>query len=267
MNRPTNRPLNIAIADDEPLARLRLQQLCEDLNSECPNTVVAQYEHGSALINAMPSWQRSSPPDVLLLDINMPGLNGIEIAAYVRQHAPSVAVVFITAEPQHALTAFEVAASDYVLKPVRAERLLMALRKVSLRKVSLIAFADTNGSITPAAPLQTAAVEPAGTLTLRVHAGDTVHSVALDDVLYFKSDQKTTRVRTLNAVYSSTQSLLELESWLAALPHDFVRVHRNALLRRSAAGELSVGEDIEVSVLGVAERLQVSRRMLPSLRA
>jgi two-component system, LytTR family, response regulator AlgR len=101
--------LKIAIADDEPLARLRLQQLCEDLNGDCPNQLLGSYEHGSALINAAARWGQTGTPDVLLLDINMPGLSGVEIAGYLKKHAPALAVVFVTAEPQHALAAFEVA--------------------------------------------------------------------------------------------------------------------------------------------------------------
>jgi two-component system, LytTR family, response regulator AlgR len=255
-----NGVLNIAIADDEPLARLRLQQLCEDLNADCPNQIVAQYEHGSALVNALPRWAQgrgaSSPdacdiPDVLLLDINMPGLSGVELAAYLKQHAPALAVIFVTAEPQHALAAFEVAALDYVLKPVRTERLLAALRKVSAKTASNEAVKVPSST------------DP---LMLRVHDGAVGLSLPLSQVLYFKSDHKATTVRTLQGQYTSSQSLLELESWLAALTHDFVRVHRNALLRRSAAGEVHLGDETEVAVVGVPERLQVSRRMLPSLR-
>jgi two-component system, LytTR family, response regulator AlgR len=237
-------PLNIAIADDEPLARLRLQHLCEDLNDVCPNAVCAQYEHGSQLINALPSWRQGTAPDVLLLDINMPGLSGVEIAAYLKQHAPTVAVVFVTAEPEHALAAFEVSALDYVLKPVRVERLLKALQKI----------AGSN---------QVAMIEQT---LLAVHDGERTLSLPLSQVLYFKSDSKTTQVRTVERSFTCTQSLTELESWLTAQAHGFVRVHRNALLRRSAAGALHAQPECEVEVLGVPERLQVSRRMLGGLR-
>jgi two-component system, LytTR family, response regulator AlgR len=238
--------LNIAIADDEPLARLRLQQLCGDLNAECPNQIVAQYEHGSQLINALPNWAQGAMPDVLLLDINMPGLTGVEIAAFLNKHAPSIAVIFITAEPQHALAAFDVAAVDYVLKPVREQRLLAALQKVS-----------TARQPSPSAALG---------IELPVHDGHGTISLPLAQVLYFKSDSKTTQVRTLERFYSSTQSLAELEVWLAAQPQAFVRVHRNALLRRSAAGDIHTEPECEVQVNGVPDRLHVSRRMLPSLR-
>jgi two-component system, LytTR family, response regulator AlgR len=235
--------LKIAIADDEPLARLRLQQLCEDLNGDCPNQLLGSYEHGSALINAAARWGQTGTPDVLLLDINMPG--------YLKKHAPALAVVFVTAEPQHALAAFEVAAIDYVLKPVRTERLLAALHKAK--------------ALSKPAGASAAVIEQA---VIAVHDGERTVGLPLAQVLYFKSDNKATLVRTAERQYTSSQSLAELELWLEALPPAFVRVHRNALLRLSAAGAVSAVEgDNEVVVNGVAERLQVSRRMLASLKA
>jgi two-component system, LytTR family, response regulator AlgR len=240
--------LRIAIADDEPLARLRMLHLCEDISEQCPNVVCAQYEHGSALVNAIPSWAQQGAPDVLLLDINMPGLSGVEIAAYVKAHVPTLAIIFVTAEPEHALAAFEVDASDYVLKPVRAERLLLALKKV----------------LKPTAPVAAPNVEHT---MLVVHDGGSALSLPLAQVLYFKSDSKVTMVRTLERQYTSTQSLTEIESALSAFPlTTFVRVHRNALLRRTAVGVLHHDPTLEVQVLGVPERLQISRRMLASLR-
>jgi two-component system response regulator AlgR len=241
--------LNIAIADDEPLARLRLQQLCEDLHETCPNTVMAHYEHGSALVNAMSTWSKGLCPDVILLDINMPGLSGVEIAAYLKQHAPQVSVIFVTAEPQHALAAFEVAALDYVLKPVRTERLLAALRKLPSKS-----------------PLVTQTNRPSSvaSIVLAVHDGTSTLSLSLEDVLYFKSNSKTTLVRTRNASYTSTQSLADLETGLAANGQVFVRIHRNALLRREAAGPILNLDTVQV--IGVGDTLQVSRRMLSVLR-
>jgi two-component system, LytTR family, response regulator AlgR len=257
--------LRIAIADDEPLARLRLQQLCEDVHEHCPNVVCALYEHGQALVNAMPLWTPMNAPDVLLLDINMPGLSGVEIAAYLKAQVPTVAIIFVTAEPEHALAAFDVAASDYVLKPVRAERLSAALKKV----------------VKAAVPQTKASVEHT---LLVVNDGGTSVSLPLAQVLYFKSDNKQTVVRTLDRHYTCLQSLAEIESALtptlspapsdsphASLAshasHTFIRIHRNALLRRSAVGALHQGEALEVQVLGVPERLHISRRLLPSLRA
>jgi two-component system, LytTR family, response regulator AlgR len=263
--------LRIAIADDEPLARLRLQQLCEDVHEHCPNVVCAMYEHGQALVNAMPLWTPMNAPDVLLLDINMPGLSGVEIAAYLKAQVPTVAIIFVTAEPEHALAAFDVAASDYVLKPVRAERLSAALKKV----------------VKTAAPQTKASVEHT---LLVVNDGGTSVSLPLAQVLYFKSDNKQTVVRTLDRHYTCLQSLAEIESALTPMSnmppsdsphaslaslaslashasHTFIRIHRNALLRRSAVGALHQGEALEVQVLGVPERLHISRRLLPSLRA
>jgi two-component system, LytTR family, response regulator AlgR len=226
----------------------------------------------------------------LLLDINMPGLNGVELAAYLRQHAPQLAVVFVTAEAQHALAAFDVAAVDYILKPVRASRLLAALHKVAAKLGALTALQSLESL--ESEQLQASLNTPAAPAMLSVHDGNTPISLPLAQVLYFKADQKTTTVRTAQRHYTCGLSLAELEIWLATQPPAFVRIHRNALLRRAAALGLGQGlglesgsssgsgsgsgsgpetstpvnHDSSVAVQGIAERLQVSRRMLANLK-
>ncbi len=300
--------LNILIVDDEPLSRLRLAQLCDDLQADCPNQVLAQYAHGSALINALPHWQHQHQqhqktqnqnskqnqnqnhqhqhqhnqhnqhnqpcitdirkdipndiPDVILLDINMPGLNGVDIAAFLNQHLPHIAIVFVTAEPEHALAAFEVAALDYVLKPVRPARLLASLHKaVAHKQARLSSLEQLKQAFNPALPPDT---------QLTVHTATGAIALPISQVIYFKAAHKTTLVRTQTAQYSSHLSLGELEQWLDANQQAFIRVHRNALLRINACGELSAqGSDYVVQVLGIDtnEYLHVSRRMLAALRA
>lgn len=317
--------LTIAIVDDEPLARLRLQQVCEDLSPVCPNRVCANFEHGTAMVNAIPRWTAADTPDVLLLDINMPGLNGLEIAAYLGKYAPHIAIIFISAEPQHALHAFDLAALDYVLKPVREQRLLAALLKAkafktkSLATLSLLAPSESVAKLLGSGMIASTIVSTdraKGTntntntnidtglddenlekyvslltnppsnarskaTTLSVHLlqrhdapgqntnQTQVINLTLPSVLYFKAEQKTTLVRTATHTYTCTQSLTDLESWLHATGEPFVRVHRNALLRASAAGQISLGEDNTIQVCNengqVIDRLAVSRRMLPRL--
>jgi two-component system, LytTR family, response regulator AlgR len=293
-----NSIVNLVIADDEPLARLRLVQLCEDLNDECPNKIVAQYAHGSALVNVLSQWQKDANnnnnnnnnieslniPDAILLDINMPGLNGVEIASFLKQYIPHIAVVFVTAEPEHAVEAFEVGAIDYVLKPVRSSRLLSALQKIQHNKLNNLNNFNglTNNALVKSAPT---ILEPQITVHKLLSACDnanTTKAIPASQVAYFKADNKITLVRTTRQayeMYTSTLSLGELEAWLIANRQHFVRVHRNALLRQSLCGGLIESKntikdkpEILIQVLnafdatGKPEVLQVSRRMLSGLR-
>jgi two-component system, LytTR family, response regulator AlgR len=242
----------VIIVDDESLARLRLSQLCDDIQADCDNTVIAQYAHATALMNNLPSLQVQfnvqSVPTVLLLDVNMPGLNGIEVANFLKAHAPYIHIIFVTAEPQHALLAFDVSAVDYVLKPVRADRLLAAFKKV---------LQLTQSVVTTAVPYITVHID-----------SNTTTAIPITEVIYFKADSKTTLVRTATDIYTCNLSLGELEQSLNASEQRFIRIHRNALVNRLACGQLNEKDDCTIQILGLKcdEFLQVSRRMLPSLR-
>ncbi len=251
--------LRIAIADDEPLARARLEQLCADIAQDCPNRVVVQYAHGQALANDLPNWNTATGQsiDVLLLDINMPGLSGIDIAQFLQSHAPQVATVFVTAQPNYAVQAFDLAAVDYVLKPVRDQRLLTALLKAKQRLVSQLAVAPDQS--------------PTTVLTVHTHHNAAkTQTLPLARVLYFKAAQKSTLVRTASQWFETKHSLLELETWLTTLQAPFVRIHRNALLRQQAMGRIDTAGEGWVQVLNeqgqALEQLQISRRMLASLK-
>lgn len=127
MNPPT--PLRILIADDEPPARARLRSLV----AETGHQVCAEAGNADETLAALSDCR----PDVLLLDIQMPGEDGIALAHRLTTSHPSVAVIMVTAYPDHALEAFEAAAHDYLLKPVRAERLARALQRVEGRRKNL----------------------------------------------------------------------------------------------------------------------------------
>lgn len=252
--------LNIIIVDDEPLARLRLSQLCEDIQTDCPNKVIAQYANASALINALPNLQvqfnLQLVPSVILLDINMPNLNGIDVAEFLRKNTPYINIIFTTAESQHAVAAFDLSVVDYVLKPVRADRLLLALQKVVQIAHQFKHFNELK---------QLKSLEP----HITVHLDDgTVTAIPANVILYFKAENKMTFVCTATQIYTCNLSLGELEQSLNANKQLFVRVHRNALINLSACGVLHEKDDCTIQVLGLKnqEFLQVSRRMLPSLR-
>lgn len=252
--------INIIIVDDESLARLRLLQLCEDIQMDCPNKVIAQYANASALLNSLPNLQAQFNlqlvPSVILLDINMPNLNGIDVAEFLKKNAPYINIVFITAESQHAVAAFDLSVVDYVLKPVRAARLLVALQKV------LQIFYQLK---TKQLKIKEKSLES----HITVHSDDgIVTAIPASVILYFKAENKMTIVRTATQTYICNLSLGELEQSLNANKQLFIRVHRNALMNLSACGVLHEKNDCNIQVLGLKseEFLQVSRRMLPSLR-
>ena len=117
--------LRIFIADDEAPARARLKELLSDIRAELPTTVVGESATGLEVIDRLPE----SAAQVLLLDIQMPGMGGIELARHLRVLENAPAIVFVTAHDRHAVEAFELNALDYLMKPVRAERLAGALKK------------------------------------------------------------------------------------------------------------------------------------------
>ena len=206
-------PLRIAIADDEPLARDWLTQLCARIQPELDNICVAQYPHGTELLKAL----RSSPAlpfDVLLLDINMPGLSGLEIAAYLRTLSPSPAVIFVTALAKHAIEAFELSAVDYLLKPVRQERLQTALEKAVVHVRPAVA--------SPVSP------------SIQVVGASGPVSIALDTVLFFQAEAKHTLLMTAQGRYTTTTTLVDFETLCAAQQLTFYRCHRAYLINLAA---------------------------------
>jgi two-component system response regulator AlgR len=186
--------------------------------------------------------------DVVLLDIRMPDMDGLEAARHMAGMSEPPAIIFTTAFDAYALKAFEVNAIDYLLKPIRLERLLAALRKTAA---------------TPpvsAAALQAAANQPRRHLS--VHERGKIHLVALADVLYLRAELKYVTVRTVEREYLVEESLTSLETEFA---QQFVRIHRNCLVSRNAiAGFARTADEAEsgraVVGQGTGEKLAVSRR-------
>ena len=124
---PSENPLKILIVDDEPLARARLRELLGDIAVQLPSAVVGEAVNGLAALDFL----RENPVDVVLADIRMPGMDGIELAGHLGALAKPPAIIFTTAYDNYAVQAFDLNAVDYLLKPVRAQRLLTALHKVA----------------------------------------------------------------------------------------------------------------------------------------
>lgn len=232
--------LQVLIVDDEALARSRLRTLL----ASCEAVVAA--EAGTAA-QAMDLLSRKTF-DAVLLDVQMPGADGITLARTLRDLAHPPAIVFVTAHAQHAVAAFEVEAVDYLTKPVRLERLQEALAKVSRR-----------GALAPAAEPDTLLIQDRGR----------TERVPLPEVLYFKAELKYVTVRTAARSYILDVSLAELEEKHESL---FLRIHRNALVARRAVRALEKhydpeeGEGWAVRLNGIDELLTVSRRQLGAVR-
>lgn len=251
--------LRLLLVDDEAPARARLRDLLGDIAGELPNEVVAEAADGIAALERMDELPAGAI-DIALIDIRMPRMDGIELAQHLGRLESPPAVIFATAFDQYAVKAFELNAIDYLLKPVRAERLVAALRKATPNPLS-------------AAALQQLA--PAGRHHLRCSERGRVLLVPLAEVLYFKADQKYVTARTVEREFLLEESLAHLEEEFAAR---FVRIHRNCLVARDAvagcareaAADAAAGEaDLHWALVlrGVPEHLPVSRRQWAQVKA
>lgn len=239
--------LRVLIVDDEALARLRLRTLLGD----CTSPAVLVAGEAAHAVQAMDALRREVF-DVVLLDIRMPGVDGITLAQTLAQLPQPPAVVFVTAHSEHAVQAFEVEAVDYLTKPVRLERLQQALQKVER-------LALTAKRLQPEVDEECLIIQDRGR----------TERVPLVEVLYLKAELKYVTVRTAARSYILDGSLNELEERYA---QQFMRIHRNALVARRAMRALEKhfdpeeGEGWAVRLRGVDELLAVSRRQLGAVR-
>jgi two-component system response regulator AlgR len=238
-------PLRMLLVDDEPLARSRMRTLLAECST--PAAEVAA-EAGNAA-QAMEHLRRQAF-DAVLLDIHMPGADGLALAGVLRSLPDSPPVVFVTAYAEHAVTAFELEAVDYLTKPVRLERLQAALTKLE-RLAQGRGGADTEQEV------------------LVIQDRGRTERVPVTEVLYFKAELKYITVRTAARSYILDGSLSDLEDRHGA---QFLRVHRNALVSRRAVRALEKhfdpeeGEGWAVRLNGIDESLAVSRRQLSAVR-
>lgn len=239
--------LRVLIVDDEPLARARLRTLLGDCRE--PEALAAGEAASAAQALALAQHQ---PFDVALVDIHMPGADGLQLAQALRELPQPPLVVFVTAHTEHAVQAFELEAADYLTKPVRLARLQAALQKVErLAKIQ----ADREPG-------------PAQSWLIISERGRTVR-VPLAEVLYLKAELKYVTVRTAEDSHLLDGSLSQLED---KYPGRFLRIHRNALVARNAIRALvrhhdpEEGEGWAVRLAGIDELLMVSRRQTAAVR-
>lgn len=239
--------LKVLLVDDEALARARLKTLLGD----CKQPVTVLQGEAANASDAMELLKRVAV-DVVLLDINLPGANGITLAHLLREMPKAPAVVFVTAHAQHAVQAFELEAIDYLTKPVRLERLQAALQKVERAK-------SAKQDARPQAMQEVVIIQERG------HT----ERLPLSEVLYFKAELKYITVRTATRSYILDGSINELEEKYAA---QFIRIHRNAIIARRAVRALvkhvdpQEGEGWAVRLADVQELLFVSRRQVGAVR-
>jgi two-component system response regulator AlgR len=235
--------MKIIIADDEPLARERLRQLLADTADA---DIVAEAGDGLAVLHACAEHD----PDLVLLDIAMPGMDGMEVVRHLAAFDPRPAVVFCTAYDAHALSAFEAQAIDYLVKPVRAERLAAALERVRT-------FAAGRAQATLAHGRERS--------HLCARLGGSLRLIPVEDVHYLQAEEKYVVVHHARGQDLVEESLKALEEEFG---ERFVRIHRNCLVARHELMELR--RDGEGHVRAVlrhgAHPLEVSRRCLPILR-
>ncbi len=238
--------MRVMIVDDEAPARQRLRRLVDELE-DCE--VIAEAANGAEAI-ALAQQHR---PDVILMDIRMPGINGVEAAHHLASLEQPPAVIFTTAYDEYAIEAFDAQAVGYLMKPVRRERLARALRH---------AARPTRAQLTS---LVTDETEPAQRTHICARVREGLELIPVSDIFYFQADQKYTTVRYRDGEVLIDESLKSLEDEFAS---DFVRLHRNALaavahlrtLERQPDGHhFAVFRECD-------ERLAVSRRHAPAVR-
>ncbi len=239
--------LQVLVVDDEQLARSRLRTLLGDCAMPAAN-VAGEAANATQAMELL----RRQAFDAVLLDIRMPGADGLALAQAMRMLPQPPAVIFVTAHAEHAVEAFELEAIDYLTKPVRLERLQVALQKVERSAIAA-------RGVQPDVPIDMLVIQDRGR----------TERVPLPEVLYFKAELKYVTVRTAARSYILDASLSDLEERYAA---QFMRVHRNALVARDAVRALEKHDDPEegevwaVRLNGIDELLAVSRRQLSAVR-
>lgn len=231
--------LSVLIVDDEALARRRIKEHLEDLG-------VLYFHEADSANNAL-NILSSYPIDVILLDVQMPNVNGLELAILIKKQY-GAEIIFVTAHGEYALNAFELAATDYLTKPVRIERLQLALERAQKQIKSKEQLSENTNK-----PY------------LVVNDRHGSHRIALDEIIYFKAELKYVTIRTLLGKHIFEDSLNQLQE---KFPKEFIRIHRNALVAKTRIRRLRKNSDDNwiVEILGIPDTLEVSRRHLPALR-
>ena len=237
--------MNVLIVDDEQLARQRLRKM---LSTTSGYRIIGEAETGEDALRKA----QASNPDVILMDIRMPGLDGIEAARYINRLEKPPAIIFTTAYSEHALKAFETHAIDYLLKPIKQSRLEAALDAAKrINKAQLSQLREHESGNTR----QKICVKSRGSLEL----------IPVEEIIYFKADQKYVTLRTADQEYLIEESLKTLEEEFS---QQFIRIHRNALVAQHLLHGLTKNHEGRACAHfnDIEDLLEVSRRHLPGIR-
>ena len=200
--------LKLLIADDEAPARNRLRELLGDMGNV---NIVAEAKNGQEALNLANDYQ----PHIVLLDIRMPGMDGVEAAQHLQKMIKPPAVIFTTAFDSYAMQAFDINAVDYLLKPIRFERLQTAIHKARALLPSQLE------GLTSLSPQRTHfSITERGRILL----------IPITDVIYLRAELKYITVRTAEKEYLLEESLNNLEQEFSNI---FIRLHRNCLVAKT----------------------------------
>ena len=238
--------MKILIVDDEQLARERLKDLIHDYDKD---HIILQADNGLTALQAVANEQ----PDVILLDIRMPVMDGLEAAYHLAALKSPPAIVFTTAYQDHAIDAFDANAIDYLLKPIRNERLQLALEKARMmNRARITRLREVDPDIKPRTHLSSS-------------SQGKIQLIPISEVRYLKAEQKYVMAGWTGREALLNESLKTLE---AEFPHRFLRIHRNALvaLEHIEAHDKDKDGSFRIRLHGVSERLLTSRRHLHAVR-
>ena len=272
MNEPTSAgAARAVIADDERLMREQLRARLAEVWPELQ--IVAEAKNGLEAVQLVEQHR----PDIVFLDIRMPGLTGVEAARQIAQLAPAAGgdddallpeIVFITAYDQYAVEAFEQGVADYVLKPAERERLLVTVERIRKRLAARASGTEPPADALPGVPMQQllhqltarmSGTAPQYLKWIQANVGQTIQMIAVDEVLFFISDEKYTRVQTAQVEALIRKPIKELVDELD--PQQFWQIHRSTLVNVKAIAGVTRdfrGRQI-VGVRGHPEKLEVSR--------
>jgi two-component system response regulator AlgR len=236
--------LRVFIVDDEPPARSRLRDLLDDCNAQIALDIVGEAGNGQEALDKL----TETTADVVLLDIRMPQMDGIEVAQHLNRLPKPPVIIFTTAYDVYAIKAFELHAIDYLLKPIRLKRLFEALTRAR-----------------DAVPVQTEVLRellPEPRRNLSIHERGKIHLIPVEQVLFLRAELKYVTVRTAAHEHLVEESLTAMEKEFATR---FVRIHRNCLVAKEAIegferGGEEGGSGWMVKLKGLEERLPISRR-------